>query len=369
MYWLLAPLVALLAAVTLLPLSRSAAWWVRGHDFPRLQYATLAALLLVVQALVLDRSGAAWLLMGVTLACLAYQAWWIFPNTPLHRVEVHAAPPPERAERLRVMSVNVLMPNRRADELLRIVAQARPDVLITVETDRWWQDRLAPLERDHPHRIQCPLDNLYGMHLYSRLPLEDGAVQYLVEPGVPSIHAIVVLPSGRRVRLHCLHPKPPSPTENPDSAPRDAELVAVARSIAASERDLPVVVAGDLNDVAWSSTTRLFRKISGLLDPRVGRGMYNTFHARWPFLRWPLDHLFHSEHFALARITRLPAFGSDHFPILIELALVPGLEGAQQGPDADADDKRRAADTAARMGVDGADVHTPEPAPRTGTQR
>lgn len=362
MLWVLASLVVLLAVVTLLPIWRHEAWWVRGQDFPRLQYAALAALLLGVQWFALPRDGAAtWTMMGVTFACFAYQAWWILPNTPLHRSEVKLVRPSDAVETLRVMSVNVLTPNRRADDLLRIVADVRPDVLIAVETDDWWQARLDRLERDYPHAMKCPLDNLYGMHLYSRLPLEDGAIQYLVEPDVPSMHAMLVLPSGRRLRLHCLHPKPPSPTENPDSAPRDAELVAVAKSIAESERDRPVIVAGDLNDVAWSSTTRLFRKISGLLDPRVGRGMYNTFHASWPFLRWPLDHLFHSEHFALVKIERLPAFGSDHFPILIELALVPGVEAEQEGLEADAGDQQRAADKAARQGVGSADVHTPQP--------
>jgi endonuclease/exonuclease/phosphatase (EEP) superfamily protein YafD len=360
MFWLLASLVAFLAFVTLLPISRHEAWWVRGQDFPRLQYASLAAALLPLQWIGLDRGHAStWVLIGVTLGCLAYQAWWIFPHMPLHPVEVKRVRQGRAEDRLRIMSVNVLMPNRRADDLLRIIEQANPDVVIAVETDVWWQGRLDRLEGVYPHALKCPLDNLYGMHLYSRLALEDGAIQYLVEPGVPSMHVMLVLRSGRRVRLHCLHPKPPSPTENPDSLPRDAELVAVAKSVAESEQDTPVVVAGDLNDVAWSSTTRLFRKISGLLDPRVGRGMYNTYHARWPFLRWPLDHLFHSEHFELVRIARLPSFGSDHFPILIELALVPAADQEQQGPSADVQDKHLADSKAARKGVDGDDVHTP----------
>jgi endonuclease/exonuclease/phosphatase (EEP) superfamily protein YafD len=135
--------------------------------------------------------------------------------------------------------------------------------------------------------------------------------------------------------------------------------VAVAKSIAEAEQGQPVIVAGDLNDVAWSPTTRLFRKISGMLDPRVGRGMFNTFHAKYPFMRWPLDHLFHSDHFALVRMERLPTFGSDHFPILIELALVPGLEHHQEGLQADADDHREADEKTQAKGVDGDDVHTP----------
>ena len=85
----------------------------------------------------------------------------------------------------------------------------------------------------------------------------------------------------------------------------------------------PVIIGGDLNDVAWSRMTRLFLRTSGLLDPRRGRGFYNTFHAdRW-YMRFPLDHLFHSEHFTVSNIERLGFVGSDHFPILIDLRYAP----------------------------------------------
>src|SRR5690606_90814 len=84
---------------------------------------------------------------------------------------------------------------------------------------------------------------------------------------------------------------------------------------------MPVVVVGDLNDVAWSPTTRHFQSQSGMLDPRKGRGMYNTFHAQVPLLRFPLDHIFHSSHFRLAEIRVLPYIGSDHFPIFVNLSL------------------------------------------------
>jgi endonuclease/exonuclease/phosphatase (EEP) superfamily protein YafD len=80
--------------------------------------------------------------------------------------------------------------------------------------------------------------------------------------------------------------------------------------------DVPVIVAGDLNDVAWSRTTHLFQRTGGLLDPRVGRGFFNTFDTRSRLTRVPLDHVFASRHFLLVELRRLPDIGSDHFPII-----------------------------------------------------
>ena len=228
---------------------------------------------------------------------------------------------------------------------------------MTLESDEWWQKKLDVLEEDYPHTIKCPLDNLYGMHVYSKLPLSDCHIKYLVEPDVPSIHTLITLPSGDKIAGHFLHPAPPSPTENEKSSERDAELIVVAKTV--SESDLPIIVAGDLNDVAWSETTRLFRKISGLLDPRIGRGMYNTFHATYWFMRWPLDHLFHSKHFMLADIRKLPYFGSDHFALLTELVYDGDHKIEHKGLEADSDDQSWAEGKLEDQGVSKNDVPAP----------
>ena len=103
-----------------------------------------------------------------------------------------------------------------------------------------------------------------------------------------------------------------------------------------------MIVAGDLNDVAWSSTTSLFQKISGLLDPRIGRGLYATFNADWPLLKWPLDHLFASEEWTLGDFRRLDDIGSDHFPILVELCHQPEAAASQEGERPEPEDLEEA---------------------------
>lgn len=359
--FLLAGITLVLAVATLLPLSRAEAWWIRVLDFPRLQLAVALLALIAAQLAWLDMNRLSSLAMLlVSAGCLAWQVRWIAPYSRLFPVETPHAKHARRERTLSLLVANVLTPNRNHDALLALIAETEPDVVLTVESDRRWQQRLdAGLADSHPHTMKCPLDNLYGMHVYSRLPLTDGEIAFLVENDVPSMHACATLPCGERVRLHFLHPAPPSPTENEASSERDAELIVVAHSVA--KTDQPVIVAGDLNDVAWSETTRLFRKISGLRDPRVGRGLFNTFHAKWPLLRWPLDHLFHSEHFALVEMRRLPPFGSDHFAILTRLALEPSAPARGEDLDeaADADERRHAREKMESENVAVADVPRP----------
>lgn len=347
----------ILILVTILPLLPIDHWIVRDLDFPRLQFLTLIGTILLLQIVTnlfetpLDK-----ILLFLTLGSGVYQAWWVVKYSRLMPLEVLNAAEHEK-EYLSILSSNVLMDNRRYGDLLDRIKKYDPDIIVTLETNIWWQEKLKPLEKSYPYLIQCPLENLYGMHVYSKYKLHNAEIKYLVEEDKPSIHAFINLKSGATVRLHFLHPAPPSPSENKTSKERDIELLLVAKSL--SETDEPAIVAGDLNDVAWSKTTCNFRKISGLLDPRVGRGTFNTFHAKYWFLRWPLDHLFHSKHFTLVKMQRLKSIGSDHFPLFTKLAFSPLMKDKQQAISATEADKRRSEEKIDEKGIDKKQVPNP----------
>ncbi len=276
--------------LSVLPLWQNPHWLVRSAEFARQQLACLLALSLAAQLMLLpDLATSAAVLFLLTLGCLAWNLRHLVRFVALYPCEVEQAADTGSDRNFSILSANVQMENRNADTLLSLVREKAPSLLVALESDQWWQDRLDALETEMPHSVKCPLDNRYGIHLYSRLPLVDPSIEYLVEDDVPSIHATVVLNSGDEVRLHLLHPAPPSPTENAESRERDAELIVVARALRKDSG--PTLVAGDFNDIPWSRTATLFRRISGLVDPRVGRCMLNTFHARIPVFRWPLDHL------------------------------------------------------------------------------
>ena len=320
--WILVAGTVFVLGVTLLPISRHTHWLVRIWEFPRVQITLITLGLLLVTLSLADLDQLTFrIVVGVLVIVMAWHLWWIGPYTPLHRHEVRQkrVDETERGTTLRLMTANVLMDNRRTERFIFLVNQWQPDILVTLETDDRWERDLTVLEKSMPHCLRCPLDNRYGMHLYSRVPLIDPRIEFLVEPDVPSFHMRVrPWPGHEPIRIHFVHPAPPSPTENEESLERDGELLTVARSL--EGYDGPALVAGDLNDVAWSHTTRLFRKISRMRDPRIGRGMFNTFNAKWPMIRFPLDHVFLSHHFALVEMRRLPGFGSDHFAIFIEVA-------------------------------------------------
>jgi endonuclease/exonuclease/phosphatase (EEP) superfamily protein YafD len=314
---LLAAVAIVLIVGSFLPAWQTDHWWVREWDYPRLQVAGL--LILFGVALWLVDRGRSRVLGAIVVGCAAALAWQL-----VHFVAYLPPYPPQVAStkrcapgrQLSLLNANVLMSNNHYDRLLGLVDRMNPDVILLLEADRAWEGAVAGLAKRYPFRLSEAIPNTYGMILMSRLPME-GRIEHRLQPGVPSANVRLQLRDGQEIILHALHPEPPWPGD--DSGERDAELVSVGREVRGDGR--AAIVMGDLNDVAWSRTSRLFKKVAGVGDPRVGRGFYPTFNAKWPLLRWPLDHLFVSPHFQLMAIDRLGDIGSDHFPIAFRLCL------------------------------------------------
>lgn len=321
--WLARITLVFLVVASLLPLVRTGYWVVRLCDFPRLQ---LMALLLVPLVAALAH---AWvtrsfryehgILIGAVLAIACFEATYTLPFTPLWPTEVAATTEPVN---LRLMVANIEYENDRYDEVAQAIERQDPDVLLLIEFDDKWSEALQPLRKNYQHHIEVVRGEGLGLAMWSKLPVESEEVKYLVTERRPSIFAKLKLADGTLCELVGVHPTPPGLSDSTDggrrdSRVRDAELVLVAKQVQA-QSDTPWVVTGDFNDVAWSHTTRLFKRLSGLRDPRVGRKMLNTFHADYPPFRYPIDHVFLSEGSTVGIFERVRLPGSDHFGIVAE---------------------------------------------------
>lgn len=305
-----------LVLITFLPLIRLDCWQFRIFDYPRVEKLFLLLVLAACWLIIGITDTADWICFGSIIVAAGYLVFVIYPYTPFAPKMIGSIKKEGRTT-VRVLTCNVYQENSNFEKVLQLISNVSPDIVFLVEVDYKWIAAMQPLYKSYPERIEIPKSNTYGMALYSRLPIDRQQINYLIDDNIPSIDISVTV-DGKAVRIFGLHPTPPVPQENDSSTERDAEILLVGKKVSTIAE--PCMVIGDLNDVAWSYTTSLFLKTSHLLDPRRGRGFYNTFHAKWAFMRWPLDHFFVSRHFGLVGLTVHRSVGSDHFPICIEVA-------------------------------------------------
>jgi len=326
--------------LTLLPLFKFSHWTIRIGDFPRVQIAVVCIACFLAIIALRNFHALDIVVLLALIGCTVYQITRIYPYTIFATNEVERTNNDSSPSNIKLLISNVLIENRNADELIKRIDENEPDIILLAEVDKWWVESVASLKENYPYTLSHPLDNAYGIAFYSRLKLKDPKIRFLVEDDIPSVETEITLPNGKMIKFYGLHPRPPFPTESLTTKTRDAELLIVAKKI--KDSDQPTIVAGDFNDVAWSETTQLFQNMSGLLDSRVGRGFYNSFHVDYFFLRFPLDHVFQSNHFRLVDIKRLDSIESDHFPMFISLTLEGSAKLTQDEPEPDAVDEKEA---------------------------
>lgn len=297
-------------------------------DFPRIQFFIVSLIGLFLFLFIATKKKVYNYIFIVCFALsIIIQGNYLITYTPLVSKTVLSAKEVTFTEddQISILLVNVKMSNKKKKPLFQAINNTKPDLILLMEIDDWWEKQLDTIDKTHPYSLEVPNDVAYGMVLYSKLPLTNTKVNYLSNKNVPSFESVVRLKNGKDVQLYAIHPVPPTHFEDLPDNEGEKENTMIVLSKKIKNNKLPVLVAGDINDVSWGATDRLTNTKEILHDVRVGRGFYNSYDANNIMMRWPLDHVFVTQEFRLKTLKRLEHIGSDHFPIFTKLVLPKAL--------------------------------------------
>jgi endonuclease/exonuclease/phosphatase (EEP) superfamily protein YafD len=220
-------------------------------------------------------------------------------------------------ETLRLLLANVLVWNTQHGRVADLVAEADADVLVFQEVNDGWIAALSALQRHYPYTVDVPRQDAFGIAVFSRVELREADVHYLGEAGRPSV-ALEVSLDDTPVSIVTTHPLNPLSPRN--FALRNDQLGAVGDFV--GDRTQPLVLIGDLNVTMWSPWYRRLRAETQLTNARRGFGVM----ASWPtflppIMRLPIDHCLVSDELIVTDCRLGPAFGSDHLPLIVDVAV------------------------------------------------
>lgn len=310
---------SLLIIASILPFTNFSHWFFRIFEYGKIQIFTLQIILLLVSFITLkEHSLITIIFQFVTFVFIIIHSSSLYKFTPFYTIKQKKGSD-NLSDYITIISANVYKDNNNYNRFIRLIKKYNPSIVLTLESDLKWQEAMNCLDKEYPFTVKVPLENTYGMHLYSKVEILEHKVHFFVADDLPSIEAKMKTIDGFEFTFFGVHPPPPSPTEEENSKERDGELLCVAKKI---EKDIDTcIIVGDFNNVAWAKSSILFRKTSKTLDGRMGRGFISSYHAKYFFLRFPIDLIFHTSDVFINELKKLEYFGSDHFPIYSKFSI------------------------------------------------
>ncbi|MEA1902815.1 MAG: endonuclease/exonuclease/phosphatase family protein [Actinomycetota bacterium] len=225
------------------------------------------------------------------------------------------------APTIRVMSFNLLSTNESYSDVIEYIDTIDPDVVFLHEASRPWEVAIENAGFDH-EVIRPRADSLIFGTLVLVRGEEVEAVSYGFATAQPRAVELRFRPTGWAEGIALLSTHPLAPTERERARLRDAQL-AFAADWAVSQEG-PFVVTGDFNATPWSWPFRSLMSTAPVRNSQAGFGLQPSFSTTSNvLLRVPIDHLLYSEEFAVLDRQLGPAMGSDHYPLVVDLQLIP----------------------------------------------
>jgi endonuclease/exonuclease/phosphatase (EEP) superfamily protein YafD len=217
----------------------------------------------------------------------------------------------------RLLVMNVLRENQDRQTVIDFVQIADPDVILLFETDQAWQAALSTaLAERWPHQKVVPLNNHYGMCLFSKQQWTSAQQLELTALQIPLFDVQFAEPDWRMISTHAL-----APLGGRAWRVRNEQFDAIAKLVSAGETRRTVLV-GDLNCTPWAPKMRAFVKQTGLRDAAYGHQLKFTWYvAPLPLAGLPIDHVLVGAEIGVTSHQVGPPLGSDHRPVTVELAM------------------------------------------------
>lgn len=219
----------------------------------------------------------------------------------------------DSSETVRVVVANLLTSNRDYEAIRGFIDRTDPEVLVLLEYASHFERQLEETLDTFDHTLTRRRRDNFGMAVYSEIPWQSTEVLRPAGGPAPQFH-LVLRHRDAPIHLWAVHPLPPVMPSYMQQ--RDELLEHVGRQSA--KVDGPVVVAGDLNTTMWSSAYRGLEKRE-FENSRAGRGLLATWPSGFPVL--PIDHVLHTDEVATCGMGVGPEIGSDHRPLVVDLAL------------------------------------------------
>ncbi len=250
-----------------------------------------------------------WRWAASSLALFGVHVALLIPYFPLPLTRADHSP------RLRVLGVNVLTQNSKHRPILEYALSSGADIIGIQEVNHRWVEQLAPLEEKYPYSLKVPRSDNFGIALYSRLPVDNLRIEYLLPYNLESIAGTVQL-GGRAIHVRVIHVLPPISAAN--TVARNTQLDTIGDW---ARDNAPCIVFGDFNTAMWSPVYRDMIRQGRLTNARRRHGILGTWPAELYPLSIPIDHCLLSPELTAINCQRGPNIGSDHFPLLIDVAL------------------------------------------------
>jgi endonuclease/exonuclease/phosphatase (EEP) superfamily protein YafD len=223
---------------------------------------------------------------------------------------------PGAARFLRVVTFNVWHHNDRIDDIAKFLSDSDADLVVMQEmTPDNWSKLRAELASGYPYSLGD-----YGLVILSKYKItENGRVD---RGGMPPWASLMLRFAKIEVNgtaltfagAHLARPFYPKL--------QDADVLTLVNFV--RQQHGPLIVAGDFNMTPWTDKLTGFTQATGLKR-------YNTFHFTWPLHEHgitvlpfvAIDHVFASPGFANIATQAGPRLGSDHRPVIADIALAP----------------------------------------------